>query len=139
MIDVRINARSLPLVLLVVLLPACSDPLITLGPVPSDQGVTFHIHAGFAGAGQSVNADIRDLAKVEGPCTSGAEGEKPTWADCISSMRIVSGWKATLYEDKEFEGRSVTLTTDTPDLTKVPGPCDGSFNDCVSSMKVARQ
>ena len=132
-------ARTVPLVLLVLLLPACTDPLTTLGPIPTDQGVTFYIHAGFAGTAQSVNADVRDLAKVEGPCTHGAEGEKPTWSDCISSLRVVSGWTATLYEDKEFEGRSVTVTADTPDLTRLSGPCDGSFNDCVSSLKVARQ
>jgi hypothetical protein len=32
----------------------------------------------------------------------------------------------------------VTLTADTPNLTGLPGPCDGSFNDCVSSIRVTK-
>ena len=131
-------ARTLPLVVLALLLPACTEPLETLGPTPSDQGITFYIHAGFAGTAQGVN-DFADLGKVEGPCTKGGEGERPTWSDCISSLRVVSGWTATLYEDKDYGGRSVTVTADTPDLGRLPGPCDGSFNDCVSSLKVSRQ
>jgi hypothetical protein len=132
-------ARTLPLVVLALLLAACTEPLETLGPTPSDLGITFYVHAGFAGTAQAINADVADLGKVEGPCTHGAEGERPTWSDCISSLRVVSGWTATLYEDKDYRGRSVTLTADTPDLTRLPGPCDGSFNDCVSSLKVSRQ
>jgi hypothetical protein len=57
----------------------------------------------------------------------------------MSSLRVISGWTVTLYEDKDFRGRSVTVTADTPNLTALPGPCDGSFNDCVSSLKVAKQ
>lgn len=132
-------ARTLPLLVLALLLPACTEPLETLGPTPSDQGITFYVHAGFAGTAQSVNGDVADLGKVEGPCSHGEEGERPTWSDCISSLRVVSGWTATLYEDKDFHGRSVTVTADTPNLTMLSGPCDGNFNDCVSSLKVSRQ
>jgi hypothetical protein len=32
-----------------------------------------------------------------------------------------------------------TITADAPDLTRIAGPCDGSFNDCVSSIRVTRQ
>ena len=99
-------ARALPLVVLALLLPACSDPFVTLGPTPSDQGITFYLHAGFAGPSQAVNVDVRDLGKVEGPCSGGAEGERPTWGDCMSSLRVISGWTVTLYEDKDFHGRS---------------------------------
>jgi hypothetical protein len=132
-------ARALPPVVFALLLPACSEPLVTLGPTPSDQGITFYLHAGFAGPSQAVNVDVQDLGRVEGPCTNGAEGERPTWSDCMSSLRVISGWTVTLYEDKDFRGRSVTVTADTPNLTALPGPCDGSFNDCVSSLKVAKQ
>ena len=132
-------ARALPLVVVALLLPACSEPFVTLGPTPPDQGITFYLHAGFAGPSQAVDADVRDLGKVDGPCSSGAEGERPTWSDCMSSLRVISGWSVILYEDKDFHGRSVTLTADTPNLTTLPGPCDGSFNDCVSSLKVTKQ
>jgi hypothetical protein len=135
-----ISARKVPLfVLAALLLPACSEPLVTLGPTPPNEGVTFYIHAGFSGPSQAVNLDVRDLARVEGPCTGGAEGEQPTWGDCISSLRVIDGWRATLYEDKDFQGRNVTVTADTPDLTALPGPCSGTFNDCLSSLKVTRQ
>jgi hypothetical protein len=132
-------ARALPLVVLAVLLPACSEPFVTLGPTPSDEGITFYLHAGFTGPSQAVTVDVRDLGKVEGPCSSGAEGERPTWSDCISSLRVISGWSVILYEDNDFRGRSVTLTADTSDLIALPGPCDGSFNDCVSSLRVRKQ
>jgi hypothetical protein len=82
---------------------------------------------------------VRDLEKVEGPCSRGEEGEKPTWHDCVSSVRVAPGWTVTLFRDKEFGGRSVTLTADTPNLDRLPGPCDGTFNDCVSSLRVRRQ
>lgn len=134
-----IITRAFPLVVLLLLVPACTEPLATLGPTPSDQGITFYLHAGFAGPSQAVNVDVRDLGKVEGPCSSGAEGEQPTWSDCMSSLRVVSGWSVTLYEDKEFKGRSVTVTADTPDLAALSGPCDRSFNDCVSSLRVTKQ
>jgi hypothetical protein len=110
-----------------------------LGPTPAGEGIAVFIHAGFAGASQAINKDVHDLAFVEGPCSSGAEGEQPSWHDCISSVRVESGWTVILYRDKDFKGRSVTLTADAPNLVELPGPCDGSFNDCVSSLRVARQ
>jgi hypothetical protein len=119
---------------------ACSNqPLEILGPTPGDEGITFYLHAGFAGPSQAVNHDVGNLSKVEGPCSSGAEGETPTWSRCVSSVRVAPGWTATLYRDSEFRGRSVTLTSDAPNLKELPGPCEGTFNDCVMSMKVARQ
>ena len=69
-----ILARTFPLVVLI-LLPACTEPLDTLGPTPSDQGITFYLHAGFVGPSQAVNIDVPDLGKVEGPCSHGEEGE----------------------------------------------------------------
>ena len=132
-------AKALLLVVPALFLPACTEPLRTLGPTPASEGITMFIHSHYAGTSQSVNVDVRDLDKVEGPCPRGEEGESPTWSDCISSVRVVEGWTATLYRDRDFKGRSVTLTADTPNLRKLDGPCDGSFNDCVSSIKVARQ
>src|SRR4051812_5743873 len=132
-------ARLVALLVLALLLGACSDPLETLGPTPAGEGAIIYIHADFAGASQSVNHDVADLGKVEGPCTNGAEGERPTWSDCVSSVRVAPGWMVTLYRDDEFKGASVTLTADSPNLRMLPGPCDGSFNDCVSSLKVAKQ
>ena len=132
-------ARRLSLVIFALLLPACTEPLRTLGPTPSDEGIAIYVHSNFAGSSQSLNVDVGDLDKVEGPCSRGEEGEHPTWSDCVSSVRVLQGWSATLYRDRDFKGSSVTLTADTPNLRQLPGPCDGSFNDCVSSIRVGRQ
>jgi len=131
--------RRLCVLLFALALPACTEPLEPLGPTPPGEGVTIYIHSNFAGTAQSINVDIRDLEKVEGPCSRGEQGEKPTWSDCVSSVRVVEGWTATLYRDHDFKGSSVTLTADAPNLRVLPGPCDGSFNDCVSSIRVARR
>jgi hypothetical protein len=123
-------------VVFLVLLSAC-EKLAILGPTPPGEGVTFFIHANFIGSAQAVNVDVRDLDKVEGPCAKGGnEPAEPTWGDCISSVRVSAGWSATLYRDREFRGESVKLTADAPNLGELPGPCDGSFNDCVSSIRV---
>jgi peptidase inhibitor family I36 len=127
------------LLVLALLVPACSESLEILGPTPAGEGITIYLHADYAGPSQAVNHDVSDLEKVEGPCTHGAEGEKPTWTDCLSSLRVEPGWAVTLYRDDDFKGRSVTLTADTPNLRELPGPCDGSFNDCVSSIRVMKQ
>ena len=126
-------------VVLAGLLAACESDLIVLGPTPPDQGIVIYIHADFVGASQGINVDVADLEHTEGPCTSGAEGEEPTWDECVSSVRVLPGWSATLYRDEDFSGRSVTVTSDAPNLRNMPGPCDGSFNDCVRSIRVTRQ
>jgi peptidase inhibitor family I36 len=111
-----------------------------LGPTPADEGIVIYVHSAYAGPGQALNVDVTDLAKVQGSCSGGAEGEIPTWDDCISSVKVQRGWTATLYRDANYKGASVALTADTPNLRDLSGPCakDG-FNDCVSSIRVARQ
>src|SRR5262245_61060733 len=80
--------RMLVLLVLALLVPACSEPLEILGPTPAGEGITIYLHADYAGPSQAINHDVRDLEKVEGPCTHGAEGEEPTWSDCMSSVRV---------------------------------------------------
>jgi hypothetical protein len=133
-------SRVCAVVLLPLLLARCSDSDLTiLGPTPADEGIVIFLHADFLGASQALNVDVQDLTRVQGPCSSGAEGEIPSWGKCVSSVRVLPGWSATLYRDEDFKGRSITLTADTPKLQNLPGPCDGSFNDCVTSIRVTRQ
>jgi hypothetical protein len=123
-----------------VALAACGDTSWTiLGPTPPGQGIVIFIHADFIGSSQSIDHDVRDLTRTQGPCSSGQEGEVPSWRECVSSIRVLPGWSATLYRDDDFTGRSVTITSDAPDLRTLPGPCDGSFNDCVASIRVTKQ
>ena len=132
--------RVCAVILLPLLLAGCTgSDLVILGPTPADEGIVIFLHADFVGSSQALNVDVRDLTKVQGPCSSGAEGETPSWGKCVSSVRVLPGWSATLYRDEDFKGRSVTLTADTPNLKNLAGPCDGSFNDCVTSIRVVRQ
>jgi hypothetical protein len=133
-------ARVCAGVVLPLLLAACEgSDLMTLGPTPPDQGIVIYIHADFAGSAQALNSDVRDLTRAEGPCSDGQEGEVPSWRKCVSSVRVFAGWSATFYRDEDYRGTSVTLTADTPNLRGVPGPCDGSFNDCVRSIRITKE
>ena len=119
---------------------ACGAAWQQLGPTPADQGVVIYLHADFVGPSQAMNVDVPNLGLVEGPCSSGAEGEVPAWADCISSVKVLPGWSATLYKDPNYKGASVTVTSDTPNLKDLRGSCNkDTFNDCVSSIRVAKQ
>jgi hypothetical protein len=121
------------------LVAACEESLTVLGPTSPDQGIVIFIHSNFQGPSQGIDADVSDLGDVEGPCTSGAEGEQPTWHDCVSSVRVMAGWRATLYRDKDFKGESMVLEADAANLRDMRGPCDDSFNDCISSIRVTRK
>jgi hypothetical protein len=131
--------RTLAVIAATSMLAGCGTDLTVLGPTPPEQGIVIFVHADYAGSSQAVNVDVHDLTKTEGPCSSGAEGEAPTWRKCVSSVRVFPGWSAILYEDEDFKGRSLMLTADAPNLRGLPGPCDGSFNDCVRSIRVTRQ
>lgn len=50
--------------------------------------------------------------------------------DALSSLRVSAGFSVTLYDDKDFGGHSVTLTSDNPRLDGI------SWNDRVSSIRV---
>jgi peptidase inhibitor family I36 len=129
-----------PAGLVVALVAAGCGSIPALGPTPADEGIVIYVHANFTGPSQALNVDVPDLGKVQGSCSSGAEGEVPTWNDCISSVKVLPGWSATLYRDTNYRGSSVTVTADTPNLRDVPGPCDkDSFNDCVSSIRIGRR
>lgn len=130
-------ARALSVIAVTLILTACeaNEPL---GPTPVDQGIVFFIHSGFRGTSQQIAADVADLEKVEGPCGASEEGSG-TWNDCISSVRVLPGWGATLYGDHDFRGATIELTEDMPDLSLRSGSCSGSYNDCISSIRVYRR
>src|SRR3954468_9255953 len=120
------------------LLPSCGghDPL---GPTPVDQGIIIFVHADFRGTSQQLAADVNDLGKVEGPCGTTESESDRTWNDCISSVRVLPGWRATLYGDKDFRGATIEVTEDVRDLGALHGGCSGSLNDCISSIRVTRR
>jgi hypothetical protein len=125
---------------LALLAPACGAERQPLGPTAVDEGVVLYIHSGFRGTSQAIATDVANLDQVEGPCMKGdAESATLSWDDCISSLRVMPGWGATLYRNREFKGAALEVTSDTLDLSAVGGPCNGSFNDCISSLRVHRR
>ena len=116
---------------------SCGDTIEPLGPTPLDQGIVVYLNSGYRGVSQQVGADVTDLSVVEGPC-SPSEGGTGTWDDCISSVRVLPGWSARLYRDKNFRGAVLEVTADIPDLSKLQGSCDGGYNDCISSIRVIK-
>jgi hypothetical protein len=117
----------------------CGEEIRALGPTPAGEGIVIYMHADFSGPSQSLNLDVADLRKVEGSCTTGAEGETPTWSECVSSVRINPGWLAVLYHKANYQGENVKITSDAPNLRDLRGPCKDTFNDCAVSIRVFRQ
>jgi Peptidase inhibitor family I36 len=127
-------------VVLALALAAACGSVNSLGPTPAGEGIVIYMDADFSGPSQTTNVDVPDLGKVRGACSSGAEGETPTWDDCVSSVKVLPGWSATLYRDTNYKGANVTVDADTANLRNLSGPCDrDSFNDCVSSIRVVRK
>jgi hypothetical protein len=132
----RSARRVLYAAVLVFLIAGCGS-VEPLGPTPLDQGIVIFIHSGFRGPSQQVGADVPDLTRAEGPCAPD-EGGKGSWNDCISSIRVLPGWSARIYGDKDFRGSVLDVTGDVADLSAIRGECSGSYDDCVSSIRVVK-
>ena len=124
---------------------SCADTLPT-GPSFFTTGVVIYEHADFKGESAHVTSDVPDLEKISGGCISSASYSSVTgtsiesnWADCMSSIRVAKGWKATLYPHSNYNGTPIEVTADIADLNTVAGICDDKANDCVSSIRVARR
>jgi hypothetical protein len=132
----RSARRVLYAAVLVFLIAGCGS-VEPLGPTPLDQGIVIFIHSGFRGPSQQVGADVPDLTRAEGPCAAD-EGGKGSRNDCISSIRVLPGWSARIYGDKDFRGSVLDVTGDVADLSAIRGECSGSYDDCVSSIRVVK-
>lgn len=119
-------------------------PNISIPPVPPGDGVLLYSEIDYGGAPLALNADVHDLfmVKGQGGCDFLTQTDYvvekvgENWGDCVASLRVHRGWSATLYQHDRFKGESVTVTTDIPNLAALPGPCRGTFRDCVSSIRV---
>jgi len=118
---------------IVVVLQSCSPTV----PAGAEIGVTVYELSNYQGQARRLGADERDFDDVVGPCGSG------NWDDCISSIRVPAGWQAILYEHPDFDGRSLTLTSDMDDLRResISGwnGCGGDWENCASSIRVSQQ
>jgi hypothetical protein len=120
------------------LVSACGGGTDPLGPTPLDQGIVVYVHSGYRGTSQQIGADVADLNKAEGPCSIDENGGGGSWNDCISSIRVLPGWTAKIYGDKDFRGASLDVSADIPDLSAINADCSHSFNDCISSIRVSK-
>jgi hypothetical protein len=121
-------------------LSACVQKELATAPSDLATGIVIHEDPNYRGKSAHITSDARDLQYYFGPCfevSNSADGVN--WDDCISSVRVAPGWRAQLFEDEDFEGRMLTVTSDMRDLRSVPGPCGDDFNDCVSSIRVFMQ
>ena len=123
------------------LLPsACEERQHPLGPTALDEGIIIYLHSGFRGTSQAIATDVQNLGAVEGPCPKGdSDAMTLSWDDCVSSIRVMAGWGATIYRDRDFKGASLEVTADLPDLSAIRGSCDDTYNDCISSLRVYRR
>jgi hypothetical protein len=120
---------------------ACSKDMLPNTPSQLTDGVVIYTHANYLGDSAHVVTDISDLADFEGPCRggdpNGTEGDA-TWDDCVSSIRIAPGWRATVYRDRNYSGTSLVVTGDVPNLQLVQGNCSHEgMNDCITAIRLS--
>jgi Peptidase inhibitor family I36 len=133
----RLNAFALALILG----DACRDKL-PAAPSELTEGIVIYQDANFLGKAAYVTSDIRNLKDVDGPCTqSDGDTDTHSWDDCVSSVRVAPGWRATLYEDPNFKGWAADVGEENAaNYQLVRGPCTrDTFNDCASSIRVFRR
>ena len=125
------------------LLVGCQKSLPT-APADLTSGIVVYEHINYQGASAHVTEDLKNLEDVKGPCVkTDSSGDtttrKDVWGDCISSIRVAPGWRATIYREDGYSGDRLDVTADLPNLQVVPGDCSkGGFNDCVSSIRLIR-
>ena len=116
--------------LLAALAAACSDddPTSPTGTVQIFQNTEFR------GNSRAVVGNLPDLDDIPGCGGAGAD-----WDDCISSIRIPSGFEVIVFENDQYSGASTTFTSDVPDLEQQRGPCGNDWDDCISSIQVRQR
>ncbi|MGE3470285.1 MAG: peptidase inhibitor family I36 protein [Vicinamibacterales bacterium] len=127
---------------------ACDNKRLPTAPSDLATGIVIYEHANFQGQSAHITTDIADLRDVRGPCehyetggTAGSGYYYYDWNDCISSVRVAPGWRATLYRDDHYRDDALDITEDVPNLqlvTQHDCPHDG-LNDCVTSIRVRPQ
>jgi hypothetical protein len=108
------------------------------GPDEITTGLIIYQDANYKGESAHVTSAIRDLRDFKGPCAHD-EGDTfiEDWNDCISSIRIGTGWRAMVYTNPDYGGRSLAITGDVSNLQLAPGDCDHEgMNDCISSISL---
>ena len=113
-----------------------------MAPTALTSGIILYEHANFLGNSAHLTADLPDLRDFRGPCIKD-DGDTSTrdWNDCVSSVRVAPGWRATLYRGTNYRDDALEITADVANLQLVrEHDCDkGGLNDCVSSVRVGQR
>ena len=120
----------------------CSNPELPMAPTAFNAGIVLYEHANFLGNSAHLTADVADLRNFRGPCLhEGDDSSSRDWNDCVSSVRVAPGWRATLYRGANYHDDALEITEDFANLQLVPQhDCvKGGLNDCVSSVRVRQQ
>ena len=126
----------------------CNNPSLPTTPSGTlTAGIVVFEHANFLGESAHITDDISDLRDFHGPCEHRESTDPPgsfrtivNWNDCISSVQVALGWRATLYRDTGYRDDRIEITADMPNLQLAPHDCPkGGLNDCVSALRVRRQ
>lgn len=126
---------------LAVLAQGCTPPELPMAPTPFTAGVILYEHANFLGNSAHLTADTPDLRDFLGPCFEGDDASGRNWNDCVSSVRVAPGWRATLYRDPDYHDDALEITEDVANLQLVrQHDCNhGGLNDCVSSVRLRQR
>jgi hypothetical protein len=128
-----------PLIALVGIASGCQKEFSPVWPDAPIDGVYIYSEPNYSGRSAQLLKSAYNLSDYTGPCGIEYLGTSKSWAGCISSIRVTSGWQTTLYSGANYGGKSLPLTEDVPDLRMVAGPRNGSWNKCPASLFVARQ
>jgi hypothetical protein len=126
----------------VALAVGCEIKRLPTTPSEFKEGILIYQLPTFSGDSSHLTTDVRDLSNYGGPCDwggFGGVGSSNGWGDCIQAIKVAPGWRATVYQDDSFKGKSLEVTADLPDLGVVSGPCGGHWAHCISSIRVSRQ
>lgn len=125
----------------------CGAQLPMQPTVAFGEGVTLYPDSLYRGERVTLGGDVADLSQLRGPCQKSEDDPAPAsnYDDCVSSLRVPSGWTVTVFRDRGFAGASATYSADVPDLDVVSGPCKpGSttasrrFESAASSPSICR-
>jgi len=133
------SLRTVTAAAILLLIAACQDAGLPTAPSELRTGLVAYEHANFVGASAHITRSLTDLKDVKGPCEhdDGDGNVTRDWNDCISSIRIAPGWRATVYRDGNLKGQSLEVAADVPNLQLVAGTCDhDGLNDCITSIRV---
>jgi hypothetical protein len=126
---------------LVVVGYGCNPTELPMAPTSLTAGIILYEHANFLGNSAHLTGDVPDLREFRGPCIKGDDASSRDWNDCVSSVRVAPGWRATLYRDPNYHDDALEIAEDVANLQLVrEHDCDrGGLNDCVSSVRVRQQ